>query len=139
MAEDGAFNRIDILSNENATYWNRGALVVHGGVGIKNDLYIGGKANILGNTNISGNATINNLEVGNLTFTGTNDFKIKTDLISDGVDLSIGNQTNRFHGYFNEINSVQNSGMYNFSRRIKFRGYFPYKFRAHVTSRPDSF
>jgi hypothetical protein len=27
--------------------------------------------------------------------------------------------------YFNEINSVQNSGMYNFSRRIKFRGYFP--------------
>ena len=105
MAEDGAFNRIDILSNENATYWNRGALVVHGGVGIKNDLYIGGKANILGNTNISGNATINNLEVGNLTFTGTNDFKIKTDLISDGVDLSIGNQTNRFHGYFNEINS----------------------------------
>ena len=99
MAEDGAFNRIDILSNENATYWNRGALVVHGGVGIKNDLYIGGKANILGNT------TINNLEVGNLTFTGSNDFKIKTDLISDGVDLSIGNQANRFHGYFNEINS----------------------------------
>ena len=26
MAEDGAFNRIDILSNENATYWNRGSI-----------------------------------------------------------------------------------------------------------------
>ena len=99
MAEDGAFNRIDILSTENATYWDRGALVVHGGVGIKNDLYIGG------NTNISGIANIGNLQVGNLTFTGSTDFKINSNLVPLGVDLSIGNASNRFHGYFNEINS----------------------------------
>lgn len=93
MAEDGAFNRIDILSNENSTYWNRGALVVHGGVGIKRDLYVDGYANI------------NKLQINSLKFTGSNDFKISTNIVSNGVDLSVGDSSNRFHGYFNEINS----------------------------------
>lgn len=89
--QEGLFSTINITSTESSTSTTTGALTVAGGVGIEEDLFIGGSLNIAG-------VGISKLESGtNLELTAANKILLKIDnatigeINSDGLETTINN------------------------------------------------
>ena len=95
------FCKLYIYSNENSKSKDTGAITVDGGVGIKKDLYVGGKI-------ISKNMNI------------TKKLSLSCNLTAKNTNLSLGEPDARFKGYFNEINSnvINNNSKINTSHLV---------------------
>lgn len=88
-ANTGRFTSVNIINATGSTSKTSGALIVGGGVGINENLYVGGILNVEGAVTITGNLTVS----GTTTTVNTTTLNIADNIITLNSDVTTGSPT----------------------------------------------